>query len=115
MLAVVAAALLVWNVSLQGGGESTPTPHANANVLIVDLTGQATGQVVFIKDQKLAVLGIHGLSDLPSDKAYEVWAISGSNARALGIVAPRDGTVGTTMPLDATGVDTIGEIGRAHV
>jgi anti-sigma-K factor RskA len=98
-LSVVVAALLVWNVSLQGGRDS--------NALVVDMTGQVSGQLVYVKEKQIAVMDLHGLEDLPSDKVYEVWALSDGRATPLGIFLPTNGEVDASLRFDASQYDTI--------
>ena len=98
-LSIVVAALLVWNVSLQGSGGS--------NTQVIELTGQASGQVLYFEEKQVAVMDLQGLDDLPADKVYEVWALSDGQATALGVIVPTNGTARASMQFDATGYDTI--------
>jgi anti-sigma-K factor RskA len=100
-LAVVVAALLVWNVSLQsddGGGGQT----------VAELSGAASGRVILIEDEGLAVMEIEGLDALPTDQVYQVWAISGAEPTSLGAFGfTAGGNIRTVMSFDPSSVDTI--------
>jgi len=98
VMAVVVAALLIWNISLQGNG---------SNQLVVQMSGQASGQLIYLKDEKVGVMQLQGLQALPSGKLYEVWGISGGNATALGTFTPNDGTLNAAISFDRTGVQTV--------
>jgi anti-sigma-K factor RskA len=99
-LAVVVAALLVWNVSLQSDDSGGQT--------VAELSGAASGRVILIEDEGLAVMEIEGLEALPTDQVYQVWAISGAEPTSLGAFGfTAGGNIRTVMSLDPSSVDTI--------
>jgi anti-sigma-K factor RskA len=100
-LAIVVAALLLWNVSLQ-------SDDAGSAQTVVTLTGSASGQVIFLEDEGVAVMDVDGLEPLPADQVYQVWAISDGEAASLGFIEPaEDGQARTAMQLDLEDVDVI--------
>jgi anti-sigma-K factor RskA len=100
-MTVLVVGLLAWNVSLQGDDSG------GANTRVVEMTGQVSGEVVYLADKKIAVMDLHGLDDLPSDKVYEIWALADGQATSLGVIFPTNGSVNAAMQFDATGYDTI--------
>jgi anti-sigma-K factor RskA len=99
-MTVLVVGLLAWNVSLQNDEPSATT-------VVVQMTGQASGEVVYLADKKIAVMDLHGLDELPSDKVYEVWALRDGHATSLGVIFPANGSVNASMQFDATGFDMI--------
>jgi anti-sigma-K factor RskA len=100
-MAVLVVGLVAWNVSLQGG---------DSNQQVLDVTGNASGRVVYLKDEKLAVMDVSGLGRLPEGKVYEVWAINGTSATRMGTMAvTEDGRGIASLPLeDSGGIEKIG-------
>ena len=99
VMTVVIIGLLAWNISLQSGN--------GAETRVVAMTGQISGQVVYVTDQKVAFMELRGLSTLPSDKVYEVWALSKTNAVSLGTITPAGGEAKAAMQFDASQYDNI--------
>lgn len=99
-MTVLVVGLLAWNVSLQDD-------DGGASAVVVQMTGQVTGEVVYLPEKKIAVMDLHGLEELPSDKVYEVWALQDGQATPLGVIFPANGSVNASMQFDATGYDTI--------
>lgn len=99
-LAVLVVGLVAWNVSLQG---------RDSDRTVINVSGNAAGRIIYLPDDRLAVIDVHGLDPLPPGKVYEVWAITGPSATPLGIFeVADDGTAVTSMPFDAKGVEQIG-------
>jgi anti-sigma-K factor RskA len=99
-MAVLVLGLVAWNVSLQGG---------DSDRTVMNVTGDATGRIIYLQDDKIAVMDVRGLDPLPAGKVYEVWAITGNSATPLGILQVDDeGTTVTSMSFDANGVEQIG-------
>jgi anti-sigma-K factor RskA len=100
-LAVLVGVLVVWNLSLQGeDGGSDP--------MTVSLSGQATGQVIFLEDEGLAVMEVDGLTPLPAEQVYQVWAISDGQPTSLGLLeVEEDGEARGAMRASPDGVDQI--------
>jgi anti-sigma-K factor RskA len=96
----VVIGLLAWNISLQ-------TRDSGDDAVVVQMTGQASGQVVYAVDDKVAFMRLQGLADLPSDKVYEVWALTDGTATPLGIVVPTDGEAKAAIEFDASLYDQI--------
>lgn len=99
-LAVIVVGLIAWNVTLQGGDDGRT---------VLNVTGNASGRIIYLPDDKLAVVDVHGLEVLPAGKVYEAWAITGTLATPLGLLTvTNDGSSVTSMPFDANGVEQIG-------
>jgi anti-sigma-K factor RskA len=95
-LAVAVVGLLAWNISLQGG---------SADQVVVSVSGSASGRVIYLKDEKLVVMDVHGLPALPSDKVYEVWSMSSGRATRHGLLTTvTGGDASASIPLDISGV-----------
>lgn len=103
-MAVLVAALLVWNVSLQSDNGNSPD-----NEFVVQLNGSANGTVTYLKDQRLAVMDVNSLAPLPPEQIYQVWAISDGEPASLGLLAAdTSGRTTVLMPdLDLEGVDSL--------
>lgn len=103
VMAVLVAALLVWNVSLQSSGDEP------RNEVVVRMDGAATGTITYLKDQRLAVMDMTNLAPLSPDQTYQVWAIADGKPASLGILdADTSGHTTVLMPeLDLAGVDTL--------
>ena len=98
-LAIAVVGLLAWNITLQGGSSDS---------VVVNISGSASGHVIYLKDESLAVMDVHGLPALPSGKVYEVWSMSSGRARRLGLLtATTGGDASASVPLDITGVDQV--------
>lgn len=82
VLAIAVAALASWNVYLQtsdGGGQDVTFVRALTD------GGGAQGRIVYIQEEQLAVITVHGLAPLPTDQTYQVWAISGGTPTGIGL------------------------------
>jgi anti-sigma-K factor RskA len=98
-LALAVVGLLAWNLSLQSG---------SADRVVVNVSGSASGRVIYLKDQGLAVLDVRGLPALPSGKVYEVWSISSGKASRLGLLSTTaSGEASASMPFNDSGVDMV--------
>ena len=81
-LAIAVAALAGWNVYLQtsddGGQDVT---------FVRTLTdgGAAAGRILYVEEEHVAVITVEELEPLPADQTYQVWAISGGAATAIGL------------------------------
>jgi|DewCreStandDraft_2_1066082.scaffolds.fasta_scaffold00117_90 anti-sigma-K factor RskA len=103
-LAMLALALLGWNLSLllggsQGGGQA---------VVYQVESGGAHGRLVYMPHDKMAVLVLEGLPSLPADKTYQVWAIRGSQRVSMGLLqvsGPQP--VSASMAMDISTVDAV--------
>jgi anti-sigma-K factor RskA len=98
-LAVALVGLLAWNISLQGG---------SADQVVVNVSGSASGRVIYLKDEGLAVVDVRDLPVLPSGKVYEVWSISSAKATRLGLLnTTASGEASASMPFNDSGVDLV--------
>lgn len=98
-LAIAVVGLLAWNITLQGGSSDN---------VVVNISGSATGHVIYLKDEGLAVMDVRGLPELPSGKVYEVWSMSSGKATRLGLLnTTASGEATASMPFDDTGVDEV--------
>lgn len=80
-LAVLAAGLLTWNVTLQGGGPET------RQIAFVGTTDRSVSGRVVIDERGSAVMRIVGLPPLEADESYELWTIRGGTPRSEGFAA----------------------------
>jgi anti-sigma-K factor RskA len=103
VMAVLVVGLVAWNVTLQSDSEPPD------NEVAVQLHGDATGTVTYLKEQRLAVMDVSNLAPLPADQTYQVWAISDGEAASLGLLeADTSGHTTVMMPeLDLEGVDSL--------
>jgi hypothetical protein len=98
-LAVAIVGLLAWNISLQG---------ESADQVVVNVSGSASGRVIYLKDEGLVVMVVRGLPALPSGRVYEVWSMSSGKATRLGLLsATASGEASASMPLNESGVDLV--------
>ncbi|HEY8767807.1 MAG TPA: anti-sigma factor [Dehalococcoidia bacterium] len=98
-LAVAVVGLLAWNISLQGG---------SADQVVVNVSGSASGRVIYLKDEGLAVMDVRGLPALPSGKVYEVWSMSSGKATRLGLLnTTASGEASASMPFNDSGVNLV--------
>jgi anti-sigma-K factor RskA len=100
-LAIVIAALVIWNVSLQGDDDG------GGGQFVVELSG-AAGRLTVLPEQNIAIMDVEALEPAPAGHVYQAWAVSGGAAASLGIVEVRDdGSVRQAMIFDEAGVDQI--------
>jgi anti-sigma-K factor RskA len=97
-LAIAVVGLLAWNITLHGGSSDS---------VVIDISGSATGHVIYLKDEGLAVMDVHGLPQLPSGKVYEVWSMSSGQATRLGLLNTTSSGATASMPFSDSGVDQI--------
>jgi anti-sigma-K factor RskA len=98
-LTIAVVGLLAWNITLQGG---------SSNSVVVDVSGSATGHVIYLKDEGLAVMDVRGLPQLPSGKVYEVWSMSSGQATRLGLLnTTASGEATASMPFNDSRVDQL--------
>jgi len=103
-LALLALAMLGWNLSLLlGGGQ-----EGGQAVVYQVQSGGAHGRLVYMPHDKMAVLVLEGLPSLPADKTYQVWAIRGSQRVSMGLLqvsGPQP--VSASMAMDISTVDAV--------
>ncbi len=80
-LAVLAAGLVTWNVTLQGDGQPT------RQIAFVGTTDTSISGRVIIDDNGAAVMRITGLPALDADESYELWTIRDGTPRSEGFAA----------------------------
>ncbi len=80
-LAVLAAGLVTWNVTLQGGGQPT------RQISFVGTTDPSVSGRVVIDETGAAVMRITGLPPLDADESYELWTIRDGTPRSEGFAA----------------------------
>ena len=97
-LAIAVVGLLAWNITLQGG---------SSDQVVVNMSGSASGRVIYLKDEGLAVMDVHGLPPLPSGKVYEVWSMSSGQATRLGLLNATASGATASMPFSDSGVDQV--------
>jgi hypothetical protein len=98
-LAVTVVGLLAWNITLQG---------SSSDSVVVNVSGSASGHVIYLPDEKLAVMDLTGLPALPSGKVYEVWSLSAGSATRLGLLnSSGNGQATASMPFNDSGVDQV--------
>ena len=91
--------LLAWNISLQG---------ESADQVVVNVSGSASGRVIYLKDEGLLVMVLRGLPALPSGRVYEVWSMSSGKATRLGLLsATASGDASASMPFNESGLDLV--------
>jgi anti-sigma-K factor RskA len=102
-MAVLVAALLVWNITLQSSDSSGDGP------VVVQLTGVAQGRVMYLPDERLAVMDVSDLAPLPSDQTYQVWVIRGGQPLSLGLMSadPSGHTTAAMTDVDLAGADQL--------
>ena len=101
-LAVLVGALVVWNLTLvaddDGGVDQT----------VVPVSGAASGQVIFVEGEDLAVMEVEGLAPLPPEQVYQVWAIEGGTPTSIGFLdVEEDGDARGALSTDPEGVEII--------
>ncbi|MEX0800867.1 MAG: anti-sigma factor [Dehalococcoidia bacterium] len=102
-LALVVAALIGWNVSLQledgGGGVSVHTLAGS---------GGAQGRILYIADERLGVMTVAGLDSLDVDLTYQVWTLSDGVATGIGTFNTSEGgEAAASIEVDLTGADSV--------
>lgn len=104
VLAIAVVALLAWNVLLQisqdGDQETFVRTLADGGV--------ASGRIVYIQEEGVALLTVEGLAPLPAEKTYQVWAISDGGATGIGLFnASANGEATAVMEVDLSGVEVV--------
>ena len=81
-LAIAVAVLAGWNVYLQTSGDG-----GQDVTFVRTLTdgGAAAGRILYVEEEHVAVITVEELEPLPADQTYQVWAISGGAATAIGL------------------------------
>ena len=103
-LAIAIFGLLGWNIYLQvspGGGQQT---------LVRTLAdgGAASGRLIYLPDEKMALVTVEGLAPLSADKTYQVWAISGDKPASIGLFnASPSGQAAAVMEIDLSGAQVV--------
>ncbi|MEX0683278.1 MAG: anti-sigma factor [Dehalococcoidia bacterium] len=101
-LAIVIAALAVWNVTLQSSEDEV------SGEVVSQLSGQSSGEFIVLKNHDLALLEIDDLPPLDSSQVYQLWAITDGQPASLGAFSKQSpGNVRTAIPFDPAGVDSI--------
>jgi len=96
-LAIAVLGLLSWNIYLQvspGGG-----PHTLVRAFTDG--GAATGRIIYLSDEKIAMITADGLAPLPADKTYQVWAITRNMPASIGLFnASQSGQAAAIIQVD---------------
>ena len=105
VLAVAAVALIGWNVTLQlSDGDGA----AGASVHTLSDGGDAHGRILYLADERVAVMTVAGLEPLPSDMTYQVWAISEDTVTGIGTFnTSASGEASAAMEVDLKGARSV--------
>jgi anti-sigma-K factor RskA len=109
---VVAIALVAWNVTLQRQLNDTNSKVAQLSGQVQHgaLTGASgQGAVAYFGSEKTALISLHDLKALPSDKQYVLWVLPvGGSPEAAGAFQPEsDGTKLLVVARSLSGSDTL--------
>jgi anti-sigma-K factor RskA len=76
--------------------------------MAVARTGGASGLVVYSRARNAAVFSSSGLTDLPSDKVYQLWAIGPSGATSEGLLEFSNGRTEPAVAQSLAGAESLG-------
>ncbi len=105
VLAIAVAALIGWNVYLQtSDGEGQDVTF----VRTLGDGGAAQGRVLYLQEERVAVITVEDLAPLPADQTYQVWAISDGTATGIGLFNTSvNGEASTAIQFDLSGVEVV--------
>lgn len=70
--------------------------------------GTASGRILYIQEEKLALISVEGLAPLPAEKVYQVWAISQDQPVGIGLFNVSESGQGlTVMEIDLSDAEAI--------
>lgn len=99
-MAVLVVGLVAWNVSLQGNDSGTT---------VLDVRGNASGRVIYLPDDELAVMDLSGLQPLTQTQVYQVWAMTPGSVTSLGVFQDEgNGSAVMSVHVDAGKADQLG-------
>ena len=105
VLAAVVVGLLTWNLILQvsgDGGEDVTFVRTLTD------SGAARGRILYIQEERTALLTVEGLAPLPAEKTYQVWAISDGEPTGIGLFnASESGEASTVIEADLSKVEIV--------
>jgi anti-sigma-K factor RskA len=109
--AAIIAGLLAWNVRLQTELSTRPATVASAGIVTAPMKGPqgaVLGTVTFLRQQRLALVGLRNLAAPPAGRTFELWVIDRTGkTRPAGVFLPEaDGTKLLVVPQDVSG-DTL--------
>jgi anti-sigma-K factor RskA len=108
--AAIIAGLLAWNVRLQTELGARPSPVANAVVTapMKGAQGASLGTVTFLRQQRVALVGLRNLARPQAGRTYQLWVIDRKGKpQPAGVFLPdADGTKLLIVPQDVSG-DTL--------
>jgi anti-sigma-K factor RskA len=82
VLAAAVVGLLGWNIYLQ------VSPDGGQDVTFVRTltdSGGARGRILYIQEERVAMLTVEGLAPLAADKTYQVWAVGEGPPLSIGL------------------------------
>ena len=105
VLAIAVAALTGWNVYLQTSDDGV---QGGASVYTLANGGTAQGRVLYVQEERVAVITVQDLAPLVDDKTYQVWAISDDTATGIGLFnTAQGGEASTAIQFDLSGVEVV--------
>ncbi len=102
-------------VAMTVNGLTAPPENATRN-FATDVTfvralgdgGAAQGRVLYIQEERVAVITVEDLAPLPADQTYQVWAISDDTATGIGLFNTAvSGDASTAIQFDLSGVKVV--------
>lgn len=105
-LAVLAVALLTWNVVLQTDGPGSPQQRSVAVAGTVDAP-DVSGRITLVADAGAVVVSLRGLEPLPDDDAYQLWTIVDDTPHSAGVFDPGPDGEATVLATGITAADAI--------
>ena len=104
-LAVAVVALLAWNVYLQTSDDGV---QGGASVYTLANGGTAQGRVIYVQEERVAVITVQDLAPLADDKTYQVWAISDDTATGIGLFnTAESGEASTAIQFDLSEAEIV--------
>ena len=103
--------MAAWNISLanqtstlQNQVSLLQSERAATYPIVGDQSAQgATGNLIYLPQQHLTVITIHGLPQLKGTQVYQGWLIQGKQPMSIGLLSIQNGIASINYPGDITG------------
>ncbi|MEO6196659.1 MAG: anti-sigma factor [Dehalococcoidia bacterium] len=81
----------------------------NGGTVVLDLqptSGDASGQIIILEDQGIAIVQADGLEPLTEDQTYQMWALTDGEPTGIGLfAADTDGSASSIVEVDLSNAD----------
>ena len=114
LLVLLTGGMAVWNISLQHQVTAVQVSNAELRSQVAQVYSiagtraaqTATGSLLYLPQQNITVLVLHGLPGLKGTQVYQGWLLRDNRPVSIGVLSVQNGVASLAFPGAITGYDT---------